>query len=149
MKLVKRADEDEENAGERIERQILNSSDVESEVLSEEEEASEAQLVPFTEDEKSLPDVGQFQEPKILDAFPAPPESVNLPVPNKQGKFATNHLTTVFHRRKIMIPKFFQAPRRELKPKEILKRRRALPLSRVNTQEKLQSTALNSKLRIP
>ncbi|CBY41312.1 unnamed protein product [Oikopleura dioica] len=90
LKLVKRADEDEENAGERIERQILDSSDIEleSEVSFEEDEASEAQLVPFTEDEKSIPDVGEFQEPKILDAFPAPPICVNLPVPHKLGPSA-------------------------------------------------------------
>ncbi|CAG5111867.1 Oidioi.mRNA.OKI2018_I69.chr2.g6138.t1.cds [Oikopleura dioica] len=86
LKLVKRADEDEENAGERIEKQILNPSDVESDV-SLEEEASERQLVPFTEDERSIPDVGEFQEPEILDAFPAPP--VNLPIlPTEQGKTA-------------------------------------------------------------
>ena len=158
LKLVKRADEDEENAGERIERQILDSSDIEyqyeSEVSIEEEEASEAQLVPFTEDEKSIPDVGEFQEPKILDAFPTPPKPVNLPVlvPQKSGKFSTNKIThTIFHRRKIMIPKLFQAPARLLKPKEILKMRKPLPtrFRRVNTQEKLLNTALNSKLRIP
>ena len=150
---MKRADEDEENAGERIERQILDSSDIEyeSEVSFEEEEASEAQLVPFTEDEKSIPDVGEFQEPdrKILDAFPAPP---NLPVPLKSGKFLTNKII-VFHRRKIMIPKLFQAPAQmlNLMPKETLKMRNPLPTRscRVNTQEKLLNTALNSKLRIP
>ena len=140
LKLVKRADEDEENAGERIEKQILNPSDAESDVSLE--EASERQLVPFTEDERSIPDVGEFQEPEILDAFPAPP--VNLPT--KKGKFFTNN---IFRRRKIMIPKFVQAPRKELKQKEILRKRRALPLSMVNTPEKLQNTALNSKFRIP
>lgn len=147
---MKRADEDEENAGERIERQILDSSDIEleSEVSFEEDEASEAQLVPFTEDEKSIPDMGEFQEPKILDAFPALPICVNLPVPHKLGKLSTNRIT-VFHRRKIMIPKFFQAPARNLMPKEILKMRKALPTCRVKTQEKPLNTALNSKLRIP
>ncbi|CBY20904.1 unnamed protein product [Oikopleura dioica] len=46
-----------------------------------------------------------------------------------------------------MIPKFFQAPARNLMPKEILKMRKALPTCRVKTQEKPLNTALNSKLR--